>query len=440
MNKAIQLISDYFLLKGGKGHDPEELLTLRIFQVVIGSMVVLFTTMAVHFALNGLYDGVIIQLTVVTISCFSWVVFRKTGSTVIAVSLILAAGIPLVVYRGYTLGGINSSTFVMIQIIPISAMALMPFSAAAMWTFAYSLIPIAFYNSKALGFEMPQTPLAMAAPSTRVILLTGVQIVSFLVVYYVKKLSASYAGIAQRKTEEKTNLVRIITHDIATPLAVLHYGLELIKDRHGESPEMQRLEKAMKAIQGITTKVRELEAIQSGKKEFHMVKVCMVRAFDDLIAIYATALKKKNIQFNLHYEGSGEQYCIDSDEKGLTFLVLSNLLSNAIKFTASGGKIDVYIENHQNKVICRFVDTGIGMPEKILQHLFDPTKHTNRKGTAGEVGTGFGMPIVKSLIDKFGGTIKVESRSQDVSPQNHGTVFTLTFPQSQNDTVLPQSA
>ncbi len=70
-------------------------------------------------------------------------------------------------------------------------------------------------------------------------------------------------------------------------------------------------------------------------------------------------------------------------------------------------------------------DTGVGMSEEIAQAIFDPTRQSARPGTAGEKGTGFGMPIVKSFVEKYGGRIQVESTSAEINPSAHGTTFHL---------------
>ncbi|HMV44910.1 MAG TPA: ATP-binding protein, partial [Leptospiraceae bacterium] len=68
-------------------------------------------------------------------------------------------------------------------------------------------------------------------------------------------------------------------------------------------------------------------------------------------------------------------------------------------------------------------DTGIGMPEEVMNHLFDIGKSVSRKGTKGEQGTGYGMPLVKKFVEMFGGKIQVDSI--DKSKPNHGTEVKL---------------
>ena len=71
-------------------------------------------------------------------------------------------------------------------------------------------------------------------------------------------------------------------------------------------------------------------------------------------------------------------------------------------------------------------DTGIGMDPQLVRHLFDPAHATSRPGTSGEKGTGFGMPIIKSYVERFGGTIEIESVAEPAP--GHGTRIRLRFP------------
>ena len=73
-------------------------------------------------------------------------------------------------------------------------------------------------------------------------------------------------------------------------------------------------------------------------------------------------------------------------------------------------------------------DEGIGMPADILKNLFDQNKHVSRKGTQGELGTGYGMPLMKTFIEEFGGKVEVSSIEKNSEQQvEHGTTFKLTM-------------
>lgn len=80
-------------------------------------------------------------------------------------------------------------------------------------------------------------------------------------------------------------------------------------------------------------------------------------------------------------------------------------------------------EERNDKVVATIRDQGLGIPALLLEDLFDATKKANRPGTSGEKGTGFGLPIVKAYVEKFGGMIKVDSKCRQEFKANSGTVL-----------------
>lgn len=87
--------------------------------------------------------------------------------------------------------------------------------------------------------------------------------------------------------------------------------------------------------------------------------------------------------------------------------------------TEHNGIIEFYVEDH-----------GIGMPEAHLENIFNLSKSISRTGTNGEEGTGFGMSLIKSFVESYGGSITIESRDIQQIPQNHGTKVTIRFKKS----------
>ena len=111
-------------------------------------------------------------------------------------------------------------------------------------------------------------------------------------------------------------------------------------------------------------------------------------------------------------------------DKNLITTAFRNLLSNAIKFTKKGGKIIISSELSDDKksIQVHVADNGIGIPENVLNYLFDLDNKYYRKGTAGESSTGLGLLIVKECLDKCGGEVSVSSEI------DKGSIFTITLP------------
>jgi two-component system phosphate regulon sensor histidine kinase PhoR len=101
---------------------------------------------------------------------------------------------------------------------------------------------------------------------------------------------------------------------------------------------------------------------------------------------------------------------------------ISNLISNAVKYTPEGGRISVTVTMEDTKVIVKIVDDGIGISQEDIHHIFDKFYRVDRPETEGIVGSGLGLSIVKTIIEKHGGRIWVESEI------GKGTTFAVVLP------------
>jgi signal transduction histidine kinase len=101
--------------------------------------------------------------------------------------------------------------------------------------------------------------------------------------------------------------------------------------------------------------------------------------------------------------------------------IMNNLVSNAVKYTAQG-EVRVLAERGEGAVRIEVSDTGIGIPEDAIPHMFEEFYRAPNAKSANETGTGLGLAIVKDLVERYGGHIEVKSQL------NGGTTFTITLP------------
>ena len=94
-------------------------------------------------------------------------------------------------------------------------------------------------------------------------------------------------------------------------------------------------------------------------------------------------------------------------------------------FRSPGTTVSLSTEVQPDRVCLVVRDQGAGMPPDAVATLFDVTRSISRVGTAGERGTGFGMPLMQRFVTRFGGTVDVASRPVDTHPTDHGTEFRI---------------
>lgn len=244
----------------------------------------------------------------------------------------------------------------------------------------------------------------------------------------------------QLRTERSsiTSLLRVVSHDIANPLAIVAGSTELalkkIKKADSQNEVENKLHKIKRAstiMQQILNEVRDFESIRSGKRTLHLSPIHLRSAFQNAEFIFSRSLKEKHIKLHIDIY---ENIYVLAEQNSLCNQVINNLIANAIKFSFENTKIKVTAKpdsNDEDFIVINIIDQGIGIPEDVGRNLFDQFAVTNRKGTAGEPGTGFGMPIVANYIKHFGGQIKISSQVQKAIGDSHGTTVSLLLKKAQ---------
>jgi two-component system, sensor histidine kinase LadS len=220
---------------------------------------------------------------------------------------------------------------------------------------------------------------------------------------------------AEKEVEQKSedtdalrSLIHIICHDLRNPLTVMagHAELQL---RRGKG-EWKPIARAAQTQKEILDYVQIKEAIESGKQQLTLVPVSLVKVIENARFLFEERLDEKKIRWITHLEDS---HVVLADPTLLTYTVISNLISNAIKFSRENGLIEIKSRTIETGIELTVRDNGIGIPRNLVESLFSNSVATTRPGTNGEQGTGFGMPLVKTVMEFFGGSISVSSSVEE---------------------------
>lgn len=217
----------------------------------------------------------------------------------------------------------------------------------------------------------------------------------------------------------KADFVANVSHEMKTPLAVLQNYAELLQTP--DLSEEQRMEYAA-AVKGaagrmalLVSNILRLNRLENQKIVPNLTQYDLCRQIADCILQYETRWEAKGLELEADLEDSAPIYADES----LLELVWNNLLSNAVKFTEPGGVISVTERRDGDRIVVSVWDTGCGMSEEQVRHIFD--KFYQGDTSHATEGNGLGLALVRRVMDLTGGEIRVESK------EGKGSVFTVTL-------------
>jgi len=234
--------------------------------------------------------------------------------------------------------------------------------------------------------------------------------------------------IILEQNREQKELLHILCHDLANHFTVISMSLELLKNDSAITDYLSKIKTATTHGIDIINLVREMRALQEKK-----IEVCAVNLRECLkesVLLLGDRFEQKNVKLLIDIDHS---LWVMAERCSLINSVINNLMTNALKFSFEGGQVEISATEEDDAVIFKIQDHGIGMPAELLSQIFDITKITSRPGTGGEIGTGFGMPLVKSFVEFYGGEIEVESRDINKYSDDHGTLITIKFIKARNN-------
>ena len=233
---------------------------------------------------------------------------------------------------------------------------------------------------------------------------------------------------SQSASKAKTSFLFNMSHDIRTPMNAILGFADLIEKHLDEKDKckmyLQKLKSSSSFLLSLINNILDMARIESGQTEI-VESVWDVNNFvSDLVSVFESSIKEKNLKFIKFMDIKHENVYCDATRLRQIYL---NIISNAVKYTPNGGEIKLIIKEIEcdKEGYARFQtivsDTGIGMSKEFLPHIFEEFSREKTTTESRVVGTGLGMPIVKTLVTLMHGTIEVESE------QGVGTKFTVTL-------------
>ena len=235
---------------------------------------------------------------------------------------------------------------------------------------------------------------------------------------------------ADSANRAKTSFLFNMSHDIRTPMnAISGYTRMAKKNIHDTAAVEQYLDKidvSGQQLLALINQVLEMSRIESGKVMLDEEPQDIVEKAYLMQTVAGADLTHKGLEFTTNVKNIRHRHILADDSRMAQ--IITNIVGNAIKYTPEGGRIDYTVEelpcDREGYGLYRFTvaDTGIGMSEEYLEHLFDEFTREKNSTVSQIQGTGLGMSIVKKLVDLMGGTIDVESK------KGVGTTISVTMP------------
>ena len=239
---------------------------------------------------------------------------------------------------------------------------------------------------------------------------------------------------AEKANRAKTEFLSSMSHEIRTPLNAIVGLSEIInktddvKEIHEDSKDVVN---ASYTLLEIVNSILDISKIEAGKMEIVKVNYNPKDEIQKLAKLLETRIGSKDLKLYVEIDDNLPNVLYGDLNK--VKQIISNLLSNAIKYTEIG-RVDLKVVVENTDKICNLEiivkDTGRGIKEEQLSHLFTKFDRLEADKNTSIEGTGLGLAITKSLVEMLGGTINVEST------YGVGSVFSVTIPEEISDVIL----
>lgn len=218
----------------------------------------------------------------------------------------------------------------------------------------------------------------------------------------------------------KNDFVSNVSHEIKTPMAIICNYMTTLQNTDLTEKErnecIEELFAATNRLNSLVTNILKLNRLDSQAIQMNCSEYDLCGQLSECALSFEPLWEKKEIEIDVKMEDHAMIY---ADEETMK-LVWNNLISNAIKFTPKGGKISLNQETNHNYIVVEISDTGCGMSEDTMIHIFE--KFYQGDTSHSTEGNGLGLALASKIVDYSGGTLTVQSSLGE------GSIFKVTLP------------
>jgi signal transduction histidine kinase/CheY-like chemotaxis protein len=225
----------------------------------------------------------------------------------------------------------------------------------------------------------------------------------------VTKLRRAEAAVREAD-RRKDEFLALLAHELRNPLAPIRTGLELMKILKDDPQQLDEthaiMERQMQQLVRLIDDLLDVSRISRGKLELRRARVALSDVVRSAVEANRPALDAAGHQLSVLLPA--DALSVHADPHRLA-QVVSNLLDNAVKYTPRGGRISLEVRRDGADAVLSVKDNGIGIPEDMLDRVFEMFTRSKRDVEFASPGLGIGLALVRSIVQMHGGRVEVES-------------------------------
>ena len=224
----------------------------------------------------------------------------------------------------------------------------------------------------------------------------------------------------------KNEFISLASHQLRTPLSIIVLNLELLErqyqaelSRDGAAVHIEEIAKASKRMVKLVNTLLNVSRIELGTLEVFSSSAHVPSVIDEKMKEFDSLLIERQLTVKKVYEGTMPSIYADTQ---LLQIIFDNIISNAIKYSYEESEIEITVQRKGKVIECVIKNYGYGIPDDAKPYVFSKLFRADNVRNLGEEGTGLGLYIAKSIIERLGGSISFDSK------ENEYTIFYLTLP------------